>query len=209
MNRTAFLVALCIFVVACEKNAISNLQSSAPSGGVDAVTIVMDKDGNITLVIPGMSTPRVFHGAEFLNILASTPSITPQTHITLSPDRDVPDGITSLVKESLYMKGQKPIEVVFSDRGDEIVLVVVTKSSECETTTRRNTNKTKMDCIEVMPSLKRQFTDRARTNVSILPLDGTTVEYAAELGKEVIAAGFKCGGAGRAGFITEPGSGNR
>jgi biopolymer transport protein ExbD len=178
---------------------------SSAETSVKAITISIDKNGSTRIIGVENGNQRLFSAAEFPNILASMPSVTSKTRITLSADRDVPAGLLSIMREWLAMNRYAVVSTTESDRGDEIVLVSVRSSGECQILGKRHEEGQNVHCSGLIALLKQRFPETARTEVSLGPDDDVTEEQVNLIRSAIQAGGYRFGKVLRAVIITKPG----
>ena len=188
---------ICLGVVSC-----TGSRSSADAA-VNAITISIDKNGDSRIEGLKGGGPRSFSAAEFPTMLDRVPSVTSKTRITLSADRDVADGMVSTMREWLVMNGYNVVAITDSGRGDQIVLVSVRGSGECEIRDHNTTPDLAFRCSDLVNHLKQRFPDTARTEVSLGLHQDVSDEQANLLRTDIQEGGYKFGKAMRA-FITAP-----
>jgi biopolymer transport protein ExbD len=191
--------ALCVAVL-LRLQYRSNAETSAK-----AITISIDKNGRTRIIGVEKGNQRLFSAAEFPNMLASMPSVTSKTRITLSADRDVPTGIVSIMREWLATNHYAVVSTTESGRGDEIVLVSVRSSGECQILGKRNEDAPNVHCSSLIELLKQRFPETARTQVSLGPDDDVTEEQVNLIRNAIQAGGYRFGKVLRAVIITKPG----
>jgi hypothetical protein len=184
---------------------------SSAETSVKAITISIDKNGSTRIIGVEKDNQKLFSAAEFPNMLASMPSVTSQTRITLSADRDVPTGMVSIMREWLAMNHYAVVSTTESDRGDEIVLVSVRSSGECKILGKRYEDGQIVHCSVLVPLLKQRFPETARTEVSLsLKTDDDITEEQVNLIRSAIQeGGYRFGKVLRAVIITKPGDDQR
>jgi biopolymer transport protein ExbD len=139
-------------------------------------------------------------------MLANIPSVTQNTRIILSPDRDVSIGMIWLTRDRLARQGYGRIEIVPSKKGNELVSVFVRGSAECVISVGREPTETKVQCLALIGALENLFPDKLQTEVSLSASNDVPYDHLNELAEKIIAAGFKYAGINDIGFIGKPAS---
>lgn len=178
-------------------------QSPAPKKVARYATIEIAAKGPVR-VTTDVDPVRELRLEEVADLLTRIPSLATSTRITISVDRDVPNGITSIVKEMFEIGGYQVVDVVQTNKGMDVVLVIV-EGGLCHTEGFFDKKSPKVNCANLLDELANHYPDRAQTMVFVASFASREPELAKKLEKDAEAAGYQINRTKvKVGFIGEP-----
>jgi biopolymer transport protein ExbD len=178
-------------------------QSRAPKKVARYATIEIAAKGPVR-VTTDVEPVRELRLEEVADVLTRIPSLTTTTRITISVDRDVPNGITSIVKQMFEIAGYQVVDVVQTNKGVDAVLVII-EDGLCHTEGFLDKKSPKFNCANLLDELATSHPDKAQTMVLVTSFASREPELAKKLEKDAEVAGYQINRTKlKMGFITEP-----